>query len=193
MKNVIIKRTLYIHIYNNISIVESVIFPVVMYGCENWTIKKAEWWRVDALALWCCRILESPLGCKEVRPVNLKGNHPWIFIESTGWPWSSNTLATWCEELTHVKRPWCWERLKAGGEWHNRGWDGWMASLTQWTGVWVGSGNWWWTGKPGMLQSVGLQRVEHDWVTELNCIKPLWQRLKEEIWVTLYLLYIWAN
>ena len=75
--------------------------------------------------------------------------------------------ATWCEELTHLKRPGCWERLKAG-EGNNRRWDGWMASLTQWTWVWVNSGSWWWTGRPGMLQSMGSQRVRHDWVTELN-------------------------
>ena len=77
-------------------------------------------------------------------------------------------LATWCEELTHLKRPWCWERLKAGGEGGDRGWDCWMASLTQWTWVWVNSGSWWWTGRPGMLQSMVSQRVGHDWATELN-------------------------
>ena len=139
MQNAIIKKTLYIHIYNNISIVEAMVFPVVMYGCENWTIKKAVWWRIDALALWCWRTLESPLDCKEVRPVNLKGNHPWIFIGSTGWPWSSNTLATWCEELTHWKRPWCWERLKTGGKGGKSGQDGWIASPTQWIWVWANS------------------------------------------------------
>ena len=74
----------------------------------------------------------------------------------------------WWEELTHWKRPWCWERLKAGGEGGDRGWEGWMASLTQWTWVWVNSGSWWWTGRPGVLQSLGLQRVGHDWATELN-------------------------
>ena len=78
------------------------------------------------------------------------------------------TLATWCEELTHWKRPWCWEGLKAGGEGDDRGWDGWMASPTQWTWLWASSRNWWWTEKPGMLQSMGLQRVRPDWVTELN-------------------------
>ena len=86
---------------------------------------------------------------------------------SWSWSWSSNTLATWCKELTHWKRPWCWERLKAG-EGDDRGWDGWMASSTQWTWVWVNSGSWRWTGRPGMLQSMGSQRVGHDWVTELN-------------------------
>ena len=88
------------------------------------------------------------------------------------WSWNSNTSATWCKGLTHLKRPWCWERLRAGGEWDDRGWDGWMASPTQWTWVWVSSRSWWWTGRPGMLQSMGLQRVRHDWATELNWPEP---------------------
>ena len=83
------------------------------------------------------------------------------------WSWNSSTLAIWCKELTHLKRPWCWERLKAGGEGDDRGWDGWMASLTQWTWVWVDSGSWWWTGRPGVLQFMS-SWVRHDWVTELN-------------------------
>ena len=77
----------------------------------------------------------------------------------------------WCKQPPHWKRPWCWERLKAGGEGDHRGWDGWIASSTQWTWVWASSGNWWWTGKPGILQSMGLQRAGHDWVTELNWLK----------------------
>ena len=90
------------------------------------------------------------------------------------WSWNSNTLATWYEELTHRKRPWCWERLKVGGEGDNRGWDGWMAPSTPWTWVWVSSKSWWWTGKPGVLQSMGSQRVGHDWVTErLNWTEPV--------------------
>jgi len=84
------------------------------------------------------------------------------------WCWSFNTLATWWEELTHWKRPWWWERLKAGGEGDNRGWVGRISSLTQWTWVWASSGSWWWTGKPGVLQCMGLQRVKHNWLTELN-------------------------
>jgi len=82
--------------------------------------------------------------------------------------WNSNTLATWCEELTHLKRSWCWKRLRAGGEGDDRGWDGWMASPTQWTWVWVDSGSWWWTGRPGVLQFMGSQRVGQNWATELN-------------------------
>ena len=81
---------------------------------------------------------------------------------------NSSTLATGCKELTHWKRPWCWERLRAGGEGDDRGWDGWMASLTRWIWVWVNSGTWWWTGMPGVLRFIGSQRVTHDCVTELN-------------------------
>ena len=85
------------------------------------------------------------------------------------------TLATSWEELTHWKRLWCWEGLGAKGEGDDRGWDGWMASLTRWTWAWVNSGNWWWTGRPGVLRFLGSQRVGHDWASELN-----WTELKEE-------------
>ena len=88
--------------------------------------------------------------------------------EGLMWSWNSNTLATWQEELTHLKRPWCWKRLRAGGEGDDRGWDGWMASPTQWKWVWVNSRSWWWTGRPGVLWFMGLQRVGHDWETKLN-------------------------
>ena len=84
------------------------------------------------------------------------------------WSWNSNTLATWWEELTHWKRPWCWEGLGAGEEGDDRGWNGWMASPIRWTWVWVNSGSWWWTGRPGVLRLMGSQRVGHNWATELN-------------------------
>ena len=84
------------------------------------------------------------------------------------WSWNSSTLATSCKELTHWKRLWCWEGLGAGGEGDDWGWGGWMASLTRWTWVWVNSGIWWWTGRPGVLQFMGSQKFRHDWVTELN-------------------------
>ena len=86
----------------------------------------------------------------------------------SGWTELTWYAITWCKELTHWKRLFCWERLKARGEGDDRGWDGWMASPTRWTWVWVNSGSWWWTGKPGVLQSMGLQRVGHNWVIELN-------------------------
>ena len=83
------------------------------------------------------------------------------------WSWNSNTLGTWCEELTDWKRPWCWQRLMAGREGDDRGWDGLMASSTQWTWVWASSGSWWWTRNPGLLQSMRSQRFGHDWMSEL--------------------------
>ena len=102
--------------------------------------------------------MRVPLDSKRIQPVHPERNKSWIYIGKTCWSWSSNTLAIWGEELTHWERPWCWERLKAGGEGDNREWDDLMASPTQWTWVWVGSRSWWWTGKPGVLQSMGSQR-----------------------------------
>ena len=95
-------------------------------------------------------------------------------IHYRDWSWNSNTLATWWEELTHWEKPWCWERLKAGVEGDDRGWDGWMASLTQWTWVWASSKSWWWTGKPGVLKSMGSQRVGHNRATEQNWTELPW-------------------
>ena len=107
-----------------------------------------------------------------------KGNQSWIFIGRTDVEaetpvlWPPPILPPW-GELTHWKRPWCWERLKVGGAGDDRGWDGWMTSPTRWKWVWVSSRSWWWTRKPGVLQSTGSQRVGHNWVTELN-----WTELK---------------
>ena len=107
---------------------------------ESWAPKNWCFWTVVLVFT-----LESPLNCKEIQPVHPKGGQSWVFT-GRSWSWNSNTLATWCEEPTHWKRPQCWERLKVGGEGDDRGWDGWMASPTQWTWVWVNSGSWWWTG-----------------------------------------------
>ena len=146
-----------ITLLTKVHLVKAMVFPVVMYGCESWTTKKAEHWRIDAFELWCWR---RPLRvpCKEIKPVYPKRNQPWIFIGRTDAEAETpNTLGTWCKELTHWRRPWCWERLKARGEVDDSGWDGWMASLTWWTWVWVSSGSLRWTGKPGVLQSMGFQ------------------------------------
>ena len=145
-----------------VHLVKAMVFPVVMYGCESWTIKRAERRRIDAFELW--RPNQSIL--KEISP----GYSLDIHWKDWCWSWNSNTLATWCEELTHWKTPWCWERLKVGGEGDNRGWDGWMASPTQWIWVWASSGSCWWPGKLDMLQSIGSQRVGHNCMTELNWI-----------------------
>ena len=142
-------------------------------------------WELDykemgALKNWCFwtvvleKTLERLLDCKESQSVHPKADQSWVFIGRTDFEAETpNTLATWCKELTHLKRPWYWERLKAGGEGDDRGWDGWMASLTQWTWVWVNSGSWWYTGRPGVLQFMGSQRVGQDWATELSWIEDI--------------------
>ena len=151
-----------------IHLVKATVCPVAMYGCESWTIKKAECWRIYTFELWCWGRLLSPLNCKEIQPVHPKQISPGYSSEGLMLKLKLQYFATWCEGLTHLKRPWCWERLRAGGEGDNRGWDGWMESPTQWAWVWVGSRIWCWTGTPGMLQLMGSKRVRHDWATELN-------------------------
>ena len=153
----------------HVRIVKAVVFPVVMYGCDSWTIKKADHWRIDVFKLWCWRrLLRIPWTARRSSQSILKETIWNIHWKDWCWRWSSNTLATWCAEQTDWKRLWCWERLKARGEGDARGWDGWMASPTQWTWVWVNSWSWWWTGRPGMLRFIGSQRVRHDWATEMN-------------------------
>ena len=150
-----------------IHLVKAMVFPVVMYGCESWTIKKAEHRRIDALELWCWRrLLRVPWTARRSSQSILNEISPNVHWKDWCWSWKSNTLATWCKELTHWERLWCWAKLKAGGEGDNTGWDGWMVSLTRWIWVWASSRSWWWTGKPDVLQSMGLQRVRQDWATE---------------------------
>ena len=121
-----------------------------------------------------------------------------IHWKDWGWSWSSNILATWCKELIHWKRPWCWKRLRAGGEGDDRGWDGWMTSLTQWTRLWASSGSWWWAGKPTVLQSMGLQRVRHDLGTEeqlliLHRSVPVYLMTLLLRIIVLYILYVFIH
>ena len=150
-----------------ICLVKAVVSPVVMYGYESWTIKKAERQRIDAFELWCWRrLFKVPWTVKRSKQSILKEIS--VHCLDGCWSWNSNTYAISYEELTHLKRPWCWERLRARGEGDDRGWDGWMASPTQWAWVWVDSGSWWWTGRPGVLRFMGSQRVRHNWVTELS-------------------------
>ena len=130
---------------------------------ESWALKNWCFWSVVLE-----KPLESPLACREIQPVHPKGDQLGFLWKDWCWGWNSNNLATSCEELTHWKRPLCWEGLWAGGEGDDRGWDGWMASPTQWTWVWVNSRSWWWTWRPGMLRFMGSQRVGHNWATELN-------------------------
>ena len=149
-----------------VCLVKAMVFPVVMYGCESWTIKKAACWRIDAFELWHWRrLLRVPWTARSNQSI-LKEISPEYSLEGLIWSWNSNFLATWCEELTHWKRLWCWERLKAGGDGDNRGWDGWMASLTQWTWVWVNSGSWDGQGGPACCSLRGCK--ESDMTERLN-------------------------
>ena len=159
-------------------IVKAMVFPAVMFGSESWTIRKLS---AKELMLLNCGVGEdswesigrSNQSIQRKSVLNIHWKH-WC------WSWSSNSLSTWCEELTHWKRPWCWAKPKAGGEGDDSGWVGWMASLTWWTWVWVSSGSFWKTGKPGMLHSLGHEELDTtEWLswTELSIALPARARL----------------
>ena len=155
-----------------VCLVKAMVFPVVMHGCESWTIKKAECWRIDAFELWCWRrLLRVSWTARRSNQSNLKIS-PGCSLEGLMLKLKLQYFGHLRQELIHWKRPWCWERLGAGEEGDDRGWDDWMASLTEWTWVWVDSRSWRWTGRPGVLWFMGLQKVGHDSVTELNWIEP---------------------
>ena len=140
-----------------------------------WELDYKESWAPKNWCFWTVvleKTLESPLDCREIQQIHPEGNQSWVFIGRTDA--EAETPILWPPDAKnwHLKRPWFWERLKAGGEGDDRGWDGWVASLTPWAWVWINSRSWWWTGRPGVLQSMGLQRVGHDWVTELNWSEP---------------------
>ena len=144
-----------------------------MYGCESWTIKKAECQRIDAFELWCWRrLLRVPWIARRSNQFIRKEISPGCSLEGLMLKLKLQYFGHLMPRVASFEKTWCWERLRAGGEGDGRRWDGWMASLTQWTWVWVNSRSWWWTGRPGVLQFMGLQRVGHDWVTELNWNLP---------------------
>ena len=147
-----------------VRLVKAMVFPVVIHGCENWTVKKAEHQRIDAFELWCWRkLLRVPWTARRCNHSILKEIGPGCSLEGMmlklklQFGAETPTLATSCKELTHWKRLWCWEGLRAGGEGDDRGWDGWMTSPNRWMWAWVNSGSWWWTERPGMLQFMGSQ------------------------------------
>ena len=158
------------------------VFPVVMYGWESWILKKAECQRIDAFELWCCRrLLRVPWTTRSSNRSILKEINPGCSLEGLMLRLRLQYFGHLMWRITRWKRPWCWEGLGAGGEGDNRGWDGWMVSLTRWTWVWVNSGIWWWTGRPGVLQFMRFQRVVQDWATELkltctNLDTSLWEQ-----------------
>ena len=142
-----------------VHLVKAMVFPVVMYGCEldckeSWAPKNWCFWTVVLE-----RLLRVPWTARRSKQYILTEMNPEYLLERL-------MLKLKLQYFGHLM--WCWERLKVGGEWDNRGWDGWMSSLTQWTWVWVTSGSWWWPGRPGLPQSMGSQRVGHDWATQVN-------------------------
>ena len=162
-----------ITLLTKVRMVKALVFPVVIYGCESWTVKKAECRRIDAFELWCWRRLLRALWTER------RSNQSILKEISLGCSLEGLMLKLKLQYFGHLMRrvdsqwPWCWEGLGAGGEGDDRGWDGWMASLTRWAWVWVNSGSWWWTGTPGVLRFMGLQSQTwlRDW-TELNCSLP---------------------
>ena len=147
-----------------VHLVRAMVFPVVMYGCESWTVKKAERQRIDAFELWCCRrLLRVPWTARRSNQSILKEISPGCSLEGLMLKLKPQYFGHLMQRTDSFEKTLSWERLKAGGEGDNRGWVGWMASPTQWTRVWVNSGSWWWTGRPGVLQSMGSKRA-----TELN-------------------------
>ena len=158
-----------ITLLTKVCLVKAMVFPVVMNGCDSWTIKKAERQRINAFELWCWRrLLRVPWTARRSNQSILKEISPECSLEGLMLKLKLQYFGHLIWRADSFEKTWCWERLRAGREGDNRGWDGWMASLTQWTWVWVNSRSWWRTGKPGMLWFMGSQRVRHDWATELN-------------------------
>ena len=148
-------------------IAKVMVFPVAMYKCASWTIEKAECQRIDAFKLWCYRrLLKVPWTARRSSQSILKKINPEYSLQGLMLKLNFQYFVHLMEKPTHWKRHWCCERLKAGREGDNRGWDGWMASLTQWTWVYASSRRWWRMVKPDVLESIRSQRVWHYLVTE---------------------------
>ena len=150
-------------------LVKAMVFPVIMYGCESWTMKKDERRRIDAFELWCWRRLLRVLWtARRSNKSILKEISPEYSLERLMLKLKLQYFGHLMWRADLLGKTLMLERLKVRGEGDDRGWDGWMTLLTQWTWVWASSRSWWWAGKPGMLQSMVSQSVRHDWVTELN-------------------------
>ena len=154
---------------------------MVFFGSRVWVweLDHKESWAWKNWCFWTVvleKTLESPSHSKEIQPVYPKGNQSWIFIGRTDA--EAETPILWLPDAKNwlTGKDWCWDRLNAGGEGDDKGWTSWMSSPTRWTWVWVNSGSWWWTGRPGVLQLMGSQRVRHDWATELNWTEKRFSR-----------------
>ena len=168
-----------ITLLTKVRLVKAMVFPVVMYGCESWTVKKAECRRIYAFELWCWRrLLRVPWIARRSNQSILKEISPEYSVEGLMLKLKLQLLWSPDEKNWPLEKPWCWERLKAGGEGDDREWDGWMASPTQWTWLWVNFRSWWWTGRPGVLQSMGVTK-SWTWLSDwtecfLQCLTHIW-------------------
>ena len=152
-----------------VSLVEVTVFPVVMYGCESWTVKKAERWRIDAFELWCWRrLLRVPWTARRSNQSILEEISHEYLLEWLMLKLKLQFFGHLMQKTDSLEKTLMVGKIEGGRRRDNRRWDGWMALLTQWTWVWASFRSWWWTGKPGVLQSMGPQRVGHDWATKLN-------------------------
>ena len=143
------------------------VFPVVTYGCENWTIKKAEHRRIGAFKLWCWRrLLRVPWTARRSNQSILKEISPEYSLERLMLKLKLQYFGHLIGRANSLEKTLMLGKIEGRRRGDDWGWDGWMASLTRWTWVWASSGWWWRTGKPGVLQSMGSQRVRHDWMTE---------------------------
>ena len=151
----------------NVCLVKAMVFPVVKYGCESWTVKKAECRRIDVFDLWCWkRLLRTPWTARRYNQSILKEISPGCSLEELILKLKLQYFGHLIRRTDSLEKTLMLGKIEGRRRWGDRGWDGWMASLTRWAWVWASFGSWWRTGKPGMLQSMGLKRVRHDWVTE---------------------------
>ena len=152
-----------------VCLVKAMVFPVVMYGCESWTIKKDEHRCIDAFELWCWRrLLRVPWTARRSIQSILKEISPECSSEGLMLKLKFQYFGHLMRRTDSFEKTLMLGKIEGGRRGDNRGWNGWMASLTQWTWVCVNSVSWWWTGRPGMMQSMGSQRNGHNWATELN-------------------------
>ena len=158
-----------ITLLTKVHLVKAMVFPVVMYGCECWTVKKAEHQSSDAFELWCWRrLLRIPWTARRSNQSILKEISPGCSLKELMLKLKLQYFGHIMQRVDSLEKTLMLGELGAEGEGDNRECDGWIASLTQWTWVCLNSGSWCWTGRPGMLQFMGSQRVRHDWATELN-------------------------
>ena len=170
-----------------VRLVKAMIFPVVMYGFERWTIKRAKWWRIDGFELWCWRrLLRVPWTARRSNQSILKEISPGYSLEGLMLKLKLQYFGHLMWRADSFEKTLILGKMRAGREGDNRGWDCWMASPTQWTWVWVLSGSWWWTGRPGVLWFMGSQSVQHNWATELSWMHKIYirQLLSVRCWFT---------